>query len=64
MSDYDTIFIGASKELRMYKEQPNGSVQRYLNQQGCSWEFNPSHASDMGRSWECLIRVARIILTQ
>lgn len=64
MSDYNTIFIGVSKELGMYKEQPNGSVQRYLNQQGCSWEFNPSHASHMGCFWECLFRVARIILTQ
>ncbi|KAI7804924.1 hypothetical protein IRJ41_023810 [Triplophysa rosa] len=38
------------------------AVQRYLNQQGCSWEFNPPHASHMGGSWERLIGVARRIL--
>lgn len=37
-------------------------VQKYLNQQGCSWVFNPPHASHMGGSWEQLIGVARRIL--
>lgn len=62
ISDCGTNFIRASKELGMHKEQLNTSVQRYLNQQGCSWEFNPPHASHMGGSWERLIGVARRIL--
>ena len=56
-SDCGTNFIGASKELGMDK-----AVHRYLSEQGCSWEFNPPHASHMGGSWERMIGVARRIL--
>lgn len=62
LSDCGTNFIGACKELGMSKDRQNATVQRYLNQQGCSWEFNPPHASHMGGSWERLIGVARRIL--
>ncbi|XP_042281759.1 uncharacterized protein LOC121906755 [Thunnus maccoyii] len=61
MSDCGTNFMGACKELGISKNQPDSTVQRYLNQQGCSWEFNPPHASHMGGSWERLIGVARIL---
>lgn len=37
-------------------------VQKYFSEQGCSWEFNPPHSSDMGGSWERLIGIARRIL--
>nr|XP_055045170.1 uncharacterized protein LOC129431346 [Misgurnus anguillicaudatus] len=37
-------------------------VQRYLSEQGCSWEFNPPHSSHMGGSWERMIGIARRIL--
>ncbi len=50
-SDCGTNFIGACKEM-----------QRYLSEQGCSWEFNPPHSSHMGGSWERLIGIARRIL--
>ncbi len=50
-SDCGTNFIGACKEM-----------QRYLSEQGCSWEFNPPHSSHMGGSWERLIDIARRIL--
>ncbi|KAJ7990671.1 hypothetical protein DPEC_G00302820 [Dallia pectoralis] len=43
-------FLGACKELGMSKNQPEANVQWYLHQAGCSWEFNPPHASDMGGS--------------
>ncbi len=56
-SDCGTNFIGACKELGMDK-----TVQRYLSEQGCSWEFNPPHSSHMGGSWERLIGIARRIL--
>lgn len=62
MSDCGTNFMGACKELGISKNQPEPTVQRYLNQQGCSWEFNPPHASHMGGSWERLIGMARRIL--
>ncbi|KAI4894756.1 hypothetical protein NFI96_009065 [Prochilodus magdalenae] len=57
LSDRGTNFAGASKELGMDK-----AMQRYLTDQGCSWEFNPPHASDMGGFWERMIGVARRIL--
>lgn len=47
LSDCGTNFIGASKELGMDK-----TLKNYLKDQGCSWEFNPPHASQMGGSWE------------
>lgn len=56
-SDCGTNFVGACKELGMDK-----MVQRYLSEQGCSWEFNPPHSSHMGGSWERLIGIARRIL--
>ncbi|XP_034567767.1 uncharacterized protein LOC117832644 [Notolabrus celidotus] len=56
-SDCGTNFIGACKELGMDK-----TVQTYLSQQGCCWNFNPPHASHMGGSWERMIGVARRIL--
>ncbi|XP_011487025.2 uncharacterized protein LOC105356652 [Oryzias latipes] len=57
LSDRGTNFIGASKELGMDK-----AVQQYLNDQGCTWDFNPPHASHMGGSWERMIGIARRIL--
>lgn len=56
-SDCGSNFIGACKELGMDKK-----VQRYLSEQGCSWEFNPPHSSHMGGSWERMIGIARRIL--
>lgn len=57
LSDRDTNFIGACKELGMDK-----GVQTYLSEQGCSWKFNPPDASHMGGSWESMIGIARRIL--
>lgn len=28
------------------------SVERYLSEQGCEWQFNPLQASHFGRVWE------------
>ncbi len=56
-SDCGTNFVGACKELGMDK-----TVQAYLSEQGCSWIFNPPHASHMGGSWERMIGVSRRIL--
>ncbi|KAJ8007561.1 hypothetical protein DPEC_G00095320 [Dallia pectoralis] len=48
--------------MGMSKNQSETNVQRYLHQAGCSWEFNPPHASPMGGSWERMIGLARRIL--
>lgn len=60
-SDCGTNFIAASKELKLTKQQQGPSIQRYLSDQGCSWEFNPPYSSHMGGSWERMIGVARRI---
>ncbi|XP_036002193.1 uncharacterized protein LOC118565663 [Fundulus heteroclitus] len=59
-SDRGTNFTGACKELDLEKE--NSGVGKYLQGRGCSWIFNPPHASHMGGSWERLIGIARRIL--
>lgn len=59
-SDRGTNFIGACKELDINTD--NTTVRNYLQEKGCSWVFNPPHASHMGGSWERLIGVARRIL--
>ncbi|KAI5085501.1 hypothetical protein C0J45_2267, partial [Silurus meridionalis] len=62
-SDCGTNFVGACKELEIvltYSEQH--SVKRYLGGEGCSWVFNPPHASHMGGAWEQMIGVFRRIL--
>ncbi|XP_030254938.1 uncharacterized protein LOC115570470 [Sparus aurata] len=37
-------------------------LNKYLQEQKCSWIFNPPHSSHMGGAWERLIGVARRIL--
>ncbi|KAJ8009335.1 hypothetical protein DPEC_G00087820 [Dallia pectoralis] len=61
-SDRGTNFIGASKELGLAKEPQEDTVQRFLGEQGCTWEFNPPYSSHMGGAWERMIGVARRIL--
>ena len=59
-SDQGTNFIGACKELKM--GVLDSQLDKYLQEQKCSWMFNPPHASHMGGAWERLIGVARRIL--
>ncbi|XP_044160670.1 uncharacterized protein LOC122945622 [Bufo gargarizans] len=59
-SDRGTNFIGACKELKIIStDYETGS---YLQDQGCTWTFNPPHASHMGGAWERMIGVACRIL--
>nr|XP_020444354.1 uncharacterized protein LOC109953271 [Monopterus albus] len=59
-SDRGTNFVGACKELSL--DTANTALTTYLHEKGCSWVFNPPHASHVGGSWERLIGVARRIL--
>ena len=61
-SDCGTNFVGACNELKLGKERQDTGIHQYLNEQGCTWEFNPPHASHMGGAWERMIGVARRIL--
>lgn len=38
-SDRGTNFVGAAKELHMSTDET--AVRKYLQEKGCSWEFNP-----------------------
>ncbi|XP_049341522.1 uncharacterized protein LOC125806060 [Astyanax mexicanus] len=59
-SDRGTNFVGACKELGINME--DSTITAYLQSKGCSWVFNPPHASHMGGAWERLIGIARRIL--
>lgn len=60
--DCGTNFVGAWNELGFLKKMEGESVQRYLNEHGCAWEFNSPHSSHMGGAWERMIGIARRIL--
>ncbi len=62
-SDRGTNFIGASQELGMQPaKEKQTSLLKYLHENGCTWEFNPPHASHMGGAWERMIGITRRIL--
>ncbi len=47
--DCGTNFKGAKTALReALKEMDQEKIQRYVEDQGCQWEFNPPHASHFG----------------
>lgn len=46
----------------MVNDPQEPSVRKYLSGEGCSWVFNPPHASHMGGAWERMIGVSRRIL--
>ena len=61
-SDRGTNFIGACKELGIPSNVDEDMVKRYLSEKGCTWTFNPPHASHMGGAWERMIGITRRIL--
>ena len=63
-SDCGTNFVGACNEFReFYQVESNlKEVRSFLIKKGCTWTFNPPHASHMGGVWERLIGVCRRIL--
>lgn len=62
-SDRGTNFVAASSELGMSRPQEKqNNILRYLHSNGCTWKFNPPHASHMGGVWERMIGVTRRIL--
>lgn len=54
-SDRGTNFVSACKELKIPSNLDNTALQTYLKEQGCTWTFNPPHASHFGGSWERMI---------
>lgn len=52
--------MGACKELNICDSE--SQLQDFLQDRGCTWVFNPPHASHMGGVWERLIGIARRIL--
>ncbi|XP_060761029.1 uncharacterized protein LOC132870982 [Neoarius graeffei] len=60
-SDCGTNFVGACREMGTSIVEQS-EVQNYLQEEKCSWIFNPPHSSHMGGVWECMIGVARRIL--
>lgn len=62
-SDCGTNFLGACKELGIDSRHcSNLALQEFLSDKGCTWVFNPPHASHMGGSWERMIGVTRRVL--
>lgn len=61
-SDRGTNFVGACRELNICSNIDNTSVNKFLLDQGCVWQFNQPHASHMDGSWERMIGLARRIL--
>ena len=62
-SDRGTNFVGAVKELNLPAfTDEDGDVNSFLSSQGCTWLFNPPHASHMGGVWERMIGVVRNIM--
>ncbi|KAK5859307.1 hypothetical protein PBY51_003384 [Eleginops maclovinus] len=60
-SDCGTNFVGACREMGISTTE-QGKVQNFLQEERCSWTFNPPHSSHMGGVWERMIGVARHIL--
>lgn len=61
-SDRGTNFVGACKDLKIPSNINSKTVKTYLADRGCTWSFNPPHASHFGGTWERMIGIARRIL--
>lgn len=62
-SDCGTNFVGACRELGITALNVERSeVGKFLSDNGCTWVFNPPHASHMGGAWERMIGITRRIL--
>ncbi len=62
-SDCGTNFVGAHNEFKAaLSKMDKNSIESYLASPGCTWEFNPPHASHMGGVWERMIGICRRIL--
>ena len=62
-SDRGTNFIGSTGALRINTvniESP--PIKKFFLENGCTWIFNPPHASHMGGAWERMIGTTRKIL--
>ncbi|XP_048580423.1 uncharacterized protein LOC116604791 [Nematostella vectensis] len=62
--DRGTNFVGANTELEesLKAIEIDQSVTKYVTEQGCTWLFNPPHASHFGGVWERQINTIRRVL--
>ena len=64
-SDCGTNFVGACRELGMDGSQSGQeSVEKYLQEQKCTWVFNPPHSSHMGGVWERMNEVLTTLIAE
>ena len=60
VSDNETIFVGAERELAEYIAAWNKDrIEEHLIQQGIRWKFNPTAAPHFGGVWERLVRCCK-----
>ena len=62
MSDNDTNFVGAQKELLACVESWNKLAPAVFVQKKIKWKFNPPRAPHHGGSWEQLVRSVKRVL--
>ena len=63
LSDNDTNFFGAEKELRESVEIRNiVNIAAELAHKGIKWRFNPPSAPHQGGIWEMLLRSSKRVL--
>ena len=61
--DRGSNFVGAKTEFdEALAAMDSQSVEKYLSEQGCKWQFNPPHASHFCGVWERQIGTIRRIL--
>ena len=62
-SDRGTNFVGSIADLGIQSINVDDSrMKQFLRSQGCTWQFNPPHASHMGGVWERVIGLTRRVL--
>ncbi|KAL5015727.1 hypothetical protein ScPMuIL_005316 [Solemya velum] len=62
-SDRGTNFVGSTEALMINTVNVESTpVKMFIVENGCTWIFNPPHASHMGGVWERTIGTARRIL--
>ena len=63
-SDNGTNFVGASNELREFRENIDSKiVEEFCTKINIKWKFNPPQAPHMGGIWERMVRSTKEVLS-